>query len=433
MIATDPPFNTGRDFHATKPKNSKDGEKEKIKDAKFQDRWTWDDNDIQHGKWLEKVKNYSMDVYHVIEGSRKSYGDDMGAFLCFMAARLMEMRRVLKPSGSIYLHCDPTASHYLKMIMDAIFGRDNFRNEIIWCYRGGGVSKKAFAKKHDVILSYAKNIKISTFNVQYSPYSESSQNLVESKQGVSIDGKKRDLTRGAHMNDWWVDINSLQTWSPERTGYPTQKPLKLYKRIIEASTNPGDVVLDPFCGCATTLLAAETLKNKRQWIGIDIWEGAHDMVIERLKKEGFLKGPDGEFARGTIDMLINDEDEIIYKNEPEQRGDGGKEAAPDLKVKITKGKKKKSVYLDRTKAKKDLLERDGYACQGCGRSFEDERYLEIDHKMPKSDGGTHALENLVLLCSPCNQLKANTYTLSGLRKKNKKEGYMYNEGNLKLI
>ena len=142
LIATDPPFNKGRDFHATPDSLAKG--------ASFQDRWTWE-NDV-HQEWVDQITDDHPKVMNVIQGSRSSYGDDMGAFLCFMAVRLLAMRRVLKSTGSIYLHCDPTASHYLKELMDAVFGRKNFINEIVWCYTSGGVSKRHFGKKHDIIL-----------------------------------------------------------------------------------------------------------------------------------------------------------------------------------------------------------------------------------------------------------------------------------------
>jgi len=203
------------------------------------------------------------------------------SYLYYMMERLEWCKSVLKDTGSIYLHCDYRASHYLKMIMDKIFGVENFRNEIVWCYRGGGVPKDSFARKHDIIFFYSKSNNF-IFNIQYVPYSESSQKLVKSRDGVSIDGKERNLERGAHMPDWWIDMNSLQTWSPERMGYPTQKPLALLERIIKASSNEGDIVLDPFCGCGTAIVAAETLK--RRWIGIDINPDACKLMQKRFKQ-----------------------------------------------------------------------------------------------------------------------------------------------------
>jgi len=155
LIATDPPFNKGKDFHAT-PDSLASG-------AKFQDRWSWE-RDV-HEEWVDRLQNEWPKVHDVIQGSRKSYGGDMGAFLCFMAVRLTEMKRVLKETGSIYLHCDPTASHYLKELMDAIFGRENFRNEIIWDYTFRLMNlPRFFNRKHDVILFYAKGAD-SVFNM----------------------------------------------------------------------------------------------------------------------------------------------------------------------------------------------------------------------------------------------------------------------------
>ena len=134
LIATDPPFNKGKDFHAT-PDSLAAG-------AKFQDRWSWA-NDVE-GEWVDQITDDHPRVMTVISAARESYGDDMGAFLCFLGVRLLAMHRILKPTGSLYLHCDPTTSHYLKALLDAIFGKRNFRNEIIWCYAGGGDSTRLF-------------------------------------------------------------------------------------------------------------------------------------------------------------------------------------------------------------------------------------------------------------------------------------------------
>ena len=139
LIATDPPFNKGRDFHAT-PDSLARG-------AKFQDRWSWDD-DVE-GEWLDQITDDWPKVMNVINGSRDSFGDDMGAFLSFMAVRLIEMRRVLRKDGSIYVHCDPTASHYLKQLMDAVFGIDNFRNEIVWKRTSAHSDAQRYARVSD--------------------------------------------------------------------------------------------------------------------------------------------------------------------------------------------------------------------------------------------------------------------------------------------
>ncbi len=274
LIATDPPFNKGKDFHAT-PDSLAAG-------AKFQDRWSWE-RDV-HQEWIDQITDDYPRLIEAIESARYAHSDGMGAFMCFMAVRLLEMQRVLKPTGSIYLHCDPTASHYLKAIMDAIFGRKNFRNEIVWCYRSGGSGKRQFAKKHDIILFYAKDGKLSRFNV----LKVKSYGQTGGGQGGAVKyyRDKNGTYSIVSARDWW-EISMLSTTHGERTGYPTQKPLALYDRIVKASSNKGEVVLDPFAGCATTCIAAERLG--RQWVGIDIWDKAHEVVIERLKVEGLLK------------------------------------------------------------------------------------------------------------------------------------------------
>ncbi len=255
LIATDPPFNKGKDFHS-KPDSLAAG-------ASFQDRWSWDD-DLEQD-WIDQIDNDWPNVSEVVYSACNSWGDDMGAYLCFMGVRLIAMRRLLKPTGSIYLHCDPTASHYLKMLMDAIFGRRNFKNEIVWCYTGPSNTKRWFPRKHDVILSYSKD-KNWTFNWEdvRVPYVKLDTGKTSGifKQQALLDEE------GKVPEDWWTQFTPVGRIKNERYGYPTQKPLALYERIIKASSNKGDLVLDPFCGCATTCVAAE--RTGRQWVGIDI-------------------------------------------------------------------------------------------------------------------------------------------------------------------
>ena len=402
LIATDPPFNKGRDFHAT-PDSLAAG-------AKFQDRWSWE-RDV-HEEWTDQITDDHPRLMEAIESARYAHSDGMGAFMCFMAVRLLAMRRVLKPTGSIYLHCDPTASHYLKAVMDAIFGWRNFRNEIVWCYRGGGVPRTEFARKHDLILRYAKG-KAVTFNVDAVriPYSESVMSSPASRYDKSYRSNKtysgyRPNERGKHPEDWWPIQPLMPSDKTERLGYPTQKPLTLYERMILASSNEGDVVLDPFCGCATTLVAAERLG--REWVGIDIWERAHEVVVERLEREVGLFG------------------EVHYETTPPARTDDGETAAPYLRVK-QRVKEPDGPRWTRAAMYEHLLEQHGPRCQGCDRAFDDPRYLELDHNTPRSDGGLNHVSNRILLCGPCNRLKSNTFTLSGLRRENKRRGYMRGE------
>lgn len=407
LIATDPPFNKGRDFHAT-PDSLAAG-------AKFQDRWRWAD-DVE-GDWIDQLEDDWPDVWTVVQAARSSWGDDLGAFLCFMAVRIVEMHRVLKPTGSLYLHCDPTASHYLKQLLDAVFGRRNFRNEIVWCYRGGGVPRTDFARKHDLILRYAKG-KTVTFNVDAVriPYSQDSADRLRYtarsfRPNRTYDNYEQNPD-GKHPEDWW-EMQPIMPSSRERWGYPTQKPLALYERIIAASSNPGDIVLDPFCGCATTPIAAERLG--RDWVGIDIWDRAHDAVIDRLQREGLA-------ADGDTDRLFTFGD-VTYSTESPVRSDDGETAAPFLQV-TERYAEPDGPKMSRAEMVEHLITQHGTVCQGCDRTFDDPRYLQLDHNTPRADGGINHITNRVLLCGPCNGLKSNIYTLSGLRRQNARLGYM---------
>jgi len=402
LIATDPPFNKSRDFHAT-PDSLSAG-------ARFQDRWTWE-RDV-HEDWVDQIADDFPKIMQVIESARLAHSDGMGAFLCFMAVRLLEMRRVIKSTGSIYLHCDPTASHYLKLIMDAIFGQRNFVNEIVWCYKSGGASpKKYFSRKHDLIFWYSKSKDYlynrqeeKSYNRNYKPYRFKGVKEYEDSEGrwYTIVG----------MKDYW-EIDMVGRTSSERTGYPTQKPLTLYERIINATSNQGDVVLDHFAGCATTLIAAERLNRK--WVGIDIWDNAINAVQERLSQEKFMAT---ESADERLALYP-----VHYKKDLPLRTDDGEEAAPFLRVK-ERVKEPEGLKWTRAQMYEHLLTQQGNKCQGCDRTFDDPRYLELDHNIPRSDGGINHITNRILLCGPCNKLKSNIYTLSGLRRENKKRGYL---------
>ena len=182
LIATDPPFNKGRDFHATPDSLAKG--------ASFQDRWSWE-TDV-HQEWVDQITDDHPNVMNVVQGSRSSYGDDMGAFLCFMAVRLLAMSRVLKPTGSIYLHCDPTASHYLKELMDSVFGRKNFRNEIVWHYQGWNKRLRThIERRHDILLFYSQS-KGSAFNYPTRPWDSKDEYIRVRKQRVRADENGRE-------------------------------------------------------------------------------------------------------------------------------------------------------------------------------------------------------------------------------------------------
>ena len=400
LIATDPPFNKGVPaFEGT----TKAGV-----DVEFKDVWNWDDD--VHDEWIEQIREEHPKLFNVIRFTNDSAGRDMGAFLCWLGVRVLEMERVLKDMGSIYLHCDPTASHYIKAMMDTVFGRGNFRNEIIWGYTGPGSPKmRQFNRKHDIIFWYSKG-KEWTFNRDSVrvPYKDPNQRPRKAfDTGGAFDPDEIDALRkrGKILETWWTDIAIAVRSPKERTGYPTQKPLKLYKRIIEASSNPGDMVLDPFAGCATTCVAAEQLG--RQWIGIDIREEAGEVIFDRLQNE---------VINGS--MAWNDIVRVLTK--APERTDDGEPTAPELILEPSKDQPEMSTK----EAKVKLLEMDGMVCQGCGWVPPYADYLQVDHKKPRDKKGREVLTNFGLLCEPCNRKKSNKLSLRELQERRIEEGRM---------
>lgn len=276
LIYLDPPFNKNKKFTAPIG-TSAEG-------AGFKDIFREEDLKME---WLQTIREDNPDLFHYLNGIKGVGKPYNFAYLAYMAIRLIECRRILKPTGSIYLHCDPTMSHYLKTTMDCIFGEENFRNEIVWSYRRWPSKSRNFQTMHDILLFFA-NGPDNTFNVDYEPASDSYLKRFKGKtQILDPENKTRKIpvdapTKGMPLRAVW-DISFIAPASKERTGYPTQKPLKLLERIIQSSSNEGDTVLDPFCGCATTCIAAEKLG--RTWIGIDISIKAYELVKERLAKE----------------------------------------------------------------------------------------------------------------------------------------------------
>ncbi len=273
LIYLDPPFNSAAKYNVLFADEPAGG---KAQYRAFNDTWHWDDAAVERYEAFENA--LARPARDTIVGLRQILGKSgMLAYLTYMAERLIEMRRLLKPTGSLYLHCDPTASHYLKIVMDAVFGKGHFQNELVWHYSGGGASKKRFARKHDTIFFYTKSNRW-TFNVDdvRVPYKWT-------KGQRRADGSERNYEKGKLPDDVIV-LNSIMPWASEHTGYPTQKPLKLLERIIKASSNEGDIVLDPFCGCSTSIDAARRLN--RRWAGIDISSFAIDLIRkERFKNE----------------------------------------------------------------------------------------------------------------------------------------------------
>ncbi len=282
----DPPFNSKRDYNQIYKRIN--DEKDLAQAQAFKDTWVWDDR-AREGQ-QELISNagsrFSSETIELIKGLRNVLKEgSLLAYLISITLRAVEIHRVLKPTGVFYLHCDPTASHYLKIVLDSIFipkGGD-FANEIIWCYAGGGIPKHDFPRKHDVLLRYTK----STEYYYVPEYREYTAGTVQ-RGRTKVKGKYFDAglrKEGTPVNDWWTDVPKITSpTDPEKLGYPTQKPRALLKRIIETSSREGDVVLDAYCGCGTTIDVAQRLN--RNWIGIDITYQSIGLVYQRLEAIG---------------------------------------------------------------------------------------------------------------------------------------------------
>ena len=332
LIATDPPFNKG---------NTRS-----TRENSYQDSWRWEDQPRRRGEpvpreWLHRIGDENPALQQVILAAEASSGQEAGAYLCFLGLRLIEMRRVLRDSGSIYIQCDHAASAHIRMAMDAVFGNQNFRNEIIWKRTNAHNDGRKFGCITDCILLYA--LPGYTWNQEYRPYSEEqlaryspdregrhytggtlasprpypgrmfnwrgvmpkngwrySKERLEQlwDEGLILtrtDGRPRldglkiylDETLGKPVQNLWDDIPRVSNTGRERTHHPDQKPEALYRRIIETSSNPGEMVLDPFAGSGTTLAAAQT--SGRRWTGIERRPEAVETIRKRLAGEGMFR------------------------------------------------------------------------------------------------------------------------------------------------
>ncbi len=365
LIYLDPPFNSKKQYKA--PIGSP------AEGAEFKDIWT--DEDIKN-EWHGQIAEQHEQLYQIIQAAEAVYDKSMKIYLMAMAVRLFEMKRILKPTGSIYLHCDSTASHYLKMVMDSLFDKNNFQSEVIWGYRTQGVSKSSWPKKHDTLLHYGGGHK-PTFHPQM-------QRIIYAKpfRHTKINEKGQHYA-DVYVRDVWDDdpeTKALISQAKERTGWPTQKPLALLERIIKASSNEGDMVLDPFCGCATACVAAEQLQ--RQWIGIDISPSAEVITKIRLdeaSQQGKLLSP---LPITAVSVLT----------EPPVRTD---KTDTTTQMQLPKAHAYKHELYGQQEGK----------CAGC-HYFLPFRNLTIDHIIPKSKGGTDHKNNIQLLCNACNSTKS---------------------------
>ena len=367
LIYLDPPFNSNRDYAA--PVGSK------AAGAAFKDTWHLSDLDVA---WMGLIADERPAVANLLHTARLTHGKGMQSYLTMMAVRLLEMRRVLKDTGSIYLHCDPTASHYLKLLMDAVFGQGHFRNEIVWHYRRWPAEQRNFQRMHDTILFCACQKGVQVFNKLMYPLSPGTQKRWRGKKSnvAFAENRARMVTQmtdedslGAPVDDVW-DIPVVNSQAKERVGYPTQKPMALLDRIIKASSNEGDVVLDPFCGCATACVAADQLG--RQWVGIDISPKAAELVNLRLQQAmGSLFHHGYVTARTDVPRRTDIDTPIPYRQN-------------------------KHVLYGQQESR----------CGGCQMDFPF-KIFEVDHIIPRSRGGTNHPENLQLLCSHCNRVRGN--------------------------
>ena len=455
LIYLDPPFNSNRDYEA--PIGGK------AEGASFKDRWSMSDaKEVWHGEIAEQ----NPALYEVVRAAGIAHGKRMKGYLIWMAVRLLEMERVLKPTGSIFLHCDDTASAYLKVLMDSIFGQTNFRNEIIWQRTKGRDWGNRFGRVHDTILFYTMSDDY-TWETQYVEHDPDyvkrayrnederghwqSADLTASGvrngesgqpwRGIEVTPKgqfwrtptqggmkdwiiqnniipgwpdaypsvhqrldkldeagliywpkrghmprlKRYLasTKGKACNDLVLDIGKIEANAAENVDYPTQKPIRLLQRLIAAASLPGDVVLDPFAGCATACVAAEQLG--RQWAGIDLSALAVRLVRHRLDREvGDAK------QANTWGKLIIDREDIPLRTD---LGDVKRYNDPDNK--------------------KWLFGHQDGKCNGCRHPFPIHA-MTVDHILPRAKGGTDRIENLQLLCGFCNSTKGGTRTMDEL-------------------
>lgn len=447
-IYQDPPFNSNRTYEAPIGSDAAG--------AAFKDSWALSDLD---NAWHGELAEREPALYHAISAAEFTHGKPMKAYLIMMGVRMLEMHRILKPTGTIYVHCDDTAVHYLKVMMDSIFGKDNFRNEIIWqrtVTRKGNLTK-GLARDCDIILRYTKSSnfvwnpeavtipydlenldektkkqyryvepetgRLFRYSEITAPIQEPLSNRTYEVMGVvrtwrwtkermkaeietgrivqtrpgNVPRYKRylDEQKGRMLNNVWVDISNLTPKSKERVGYPTQKPLALLERLIAASTHPGDMVLDPFCGCATTCIAAERLQ--RGWIGIDISPKAIELVKLRLQTEGLSE------QGGILG-------EVIHRTDIPKRSDFSEAGRTQVETRQYRTHKHTLFGLQEGK------------CNGCQVLFPF-RNMTVDHLLAKSRGGTDHFDNLQLLCGACNSMKGSG-TQEQLIKRLKSEGIL---------
>ncbi len=446
---------------------------EGLGETRVKDVWSWD-VDVHPG-WKARIQDDYPAVFAVIEAVEASASENEAAYITYMAIRLIECRRVLKPTGTIYVHCDRHANSYLRMLLNAIFGSRNFVDEIVWNYgtpSGGRTSGKRPVKSHETLLVYAVAFGRHTYNKQYTPYSENyvknwfrhadedgRRYRTRTRQG-KIARQYLDESPGMPLSNTWTDIMQLYAsagWFPntagrrEKTGYATQKPLALYERIITASSNPGDIILDVFAGCATTAVAAENLG--RQWVACDMAYRSWTMLKRRFYLNGYALTDMTDSTREALGITQTTLQAAISQTIGPHNLPLREDSAPisDQPVKTLGGRRGKrstqtaswSGRISKDEAKRLLIERFGPVCWGCGYRPErpngtiDDTLLEVDHirarRPNEGEPGDDELYNLALLHRTCNSIKRNTMTLEQLREHNALNGLLYAGNRSELV
>ena len=472
IIYLDPPFNSNRTYAA--PLDSE------ARGAEFDDVWTLSD---MKQEWLGEIELRRPALFHLINSAKLAHGESMAGYLTFMSVRLIELHRILKPNGSLYLHCDPHASHYLKVLMDALFGEQSYKAEITWRRTSAHNDSLSFGNVRDIILFYGPRARINTGNIRvpldpeyverfyrfsderglyqlgdltaprkgtgetgqiwrghdpnetgrqwnapksgaYAAWIEA--NIIRNYRSIrsplarlnaldaagliqhtqdGVPRLKRYLAgnRGQVPSNLWADIRPISANSRERTGWRTQKPLALLERVINASSRPGDLVMDPFCGCATACIAAEKLG--RDWIGIDRLPQAVGVLRGRAERE--LQIPLTEAGeKAWQDWSI-----FIPQERPPQRTDS------DLDL-LSVG--------EASEVRRFLYAKQQGCCAGCEHEIP-LHVLTVDHINPRSRGGSNDISNLQLMDSTCNAIKGDR-DMNYLRQRLRELGILRNGG-----
>ena len=448
LIYLDPPFNKGRQWVAPIGSDAEG--------ASFDDIWTWDNlAEQQHEGFNSSVKRQWLDALHiespirsVVQAADDASNEPMGAYLAYMAMRIVEMHRVLKPTGGIYLHCDDTAGHYLKLLMDAIFSPRQFRNAIVWersRTRGGGRhAAKTLRSNADTIFFYSKTrehsievprtpnpdkkfphedergryylMRCTASRTQHGgnprydflgfPCPQNGWLLTKDKMGELLNENRLHFAKtgtpyrkvydfdyqGDRVGSVWIDIPPVS-----KPMYPTEKPIALLERIIRASSSPGDIVLDPFCGCATACVAAEKLG--RRWIGIDVSELAADLCVKRIRE---MQNETGQTNFGIPYYPP------IHRWTPPVLSDVPDDDRPITEPRVT--------------VRERLYREQMGICNGCERVIPEELsdLMDLDHIVPRAKGGQHVWSNVQLLCRTCNVRKGSG-TMAQLKRKLREE------------